>query len=437
MILYNKIRTLENWNVGRLDMIKRIKNFFTHVGPGIITGASDDDPSGIAIYSQAGASAGYGLLWTAPFLVPLMIFVQEMCARIGMVTGHGLIGAMRRFYPPVLLWAVAGSVFAANTVNIGADLAAMAATTKLILPINLQIMAFIYSAFIVVILFLFSYRGITNVLKWLTFSLFAYILATFATFQDWGSIFKNTIIPSLEFNRQTLVLLVAILGTTISPYLFFWQASEESDERISEHKVSLKRKFQIVSKGELREMRHDVFSGMFFSNLVMFFIMATAASTLFRAGIYKISTAEQAAGALRPIAGNATFFLFTLGIVGTGLLAIPVLAGSAAYAVSEVLGFREGFTTKFSRSKVFYFVILLSTLAGLAFTLFNIPPFRALLITGVIYGVLSPILILIILGLANSRDVMGDKVNSLLSNFFGFLTFVILSVAAIGALIAR
>lgn len=417
-------------------MIKRVKNFFRHVGPGVITGASDDDPAGIAIYSQAGASTGYGLLWTAPFLVPLMFFVQEMCARIGMVTGHGLIGAMRKFYPPILLWVVAACVFAANTVNIGADLAAMAAATRLILPVNLHLAAFIYSAFIVVALFLFSYRGITNVLRWLTLSLFSYILATFATYQDWGSILKNTIIPSLEFNRETLVLMVAILGTTISPYLFFWQASEESEERISEHKET-KGKFQIVSKGEFREMRHDVFSGMFFSNLVMFFIMATAASTLFRAGIYEISTAQQAAGALRPIAGSATFLLFTLGIVGTGLLAIPVLAGSAAYAVSEVLGFREGFTTKFSRSKVFHFVILLSTLIGLAFTLFDIPPFRALFITGVIYGILSPALVLIILRLANRRDVMGVQVNGRLSNFFGVLTFVILSVAVIGAMIVR
>lgn len=418
-------------------MIKKIKSFFRRVGPGVITGASDDDPSGIAIYSQAGASAGYGLLWIAPFLIPLMISVQEMCARIGMVTGHGLIGAMRRFYSPVLLWLVAGSVFVANTVNIGADLAAMAAATKLILPVNLQLTALVYSVFIVLILFLFSYRGITNVLRWLTFSLFSYILATFATYQDWGSILKNTIIPNLELNRETLVLIVAILGTTISPYLFFWQASEESEARISEHKVKPLRKFQIVSKGELREMRNDVTSGMFFSNLVMFFIMATAASTLFRAGIHEISTVNEAAGALRPIAGDAAFLLFTLGIVGTGLLAIPVLAGSAAYAISEVLGFREGFTTKFSRSKTFHFVILLSTLIGLAFTLFNISPFRALFSTGVIYGVLSPILILIILNLANRKDVMGTRVNGVLSNSFGVLTLVILGVAAIGAMIAR
>lgn len=412
----------------------RFLSLLRRLGPGVITGASDDDPSGIAIYSQAGARAGYSLLWTAPFLTPFMIAIQEISARIGMVTGHGLIGTMRKHYPPMLLWIVAASIFAVNTVNIGADLAAMAATTKLLFPINLHLAAFLYGAVILISLFKFSYKTVAKVLKWLTLSLFAYVLATLVSQPGWREIFKNTVIPNISFDHETLLLLVAIIGTTISPYLFFWQASEEVEEEEAGGQIDHRRKMQIVSKGRIVAMKGDVTAGMIFSNIAMYFVIATAASTLFRAGIAEIQTAEQAASALRPLAGDASYLLFTLGIVGTGLLAIPVLAGSAAYAVSETFGSKgASLSLPFSKSKTFYLVILLSTITGLAFTLFDFSPFRALFLTGVLYGVLSPFLILIILNIANRKDIMGSYTNGVISNIFGGAIFVLMSLAAVGA----
>ncbi len=413
---------------------QKIRRFFKIIGPGVITGASDDDPAGIAIYSQAGAQAGYGLLWTSLLTFPLMTGVQEMCARIGLVTGRGLMGAVRRHYSAPLMLLVAVSVLVANTVNIGADLMAMAAATALVFPLNEQFIALSYAVAIIGGLLFFSYRRLATVLKWLTLSLVAYILATFTANPSWADIIKGAFWPVFNFNRETLLLIVAILGTTISPYLFFWQASEEAEELSDKGMVDKRRRTQIISKGMLKKTEHDVEFGMFFSNVVMFFIIATAASTLFKAGIFQIETADQAALALRPLAGDASFLLFTLGIVGTGLLAIPILAGSAAYVMSEVFGQNEGFSRRFSKSRFFYLIILGSILVGLSFSLFNISPFRALFFTGVLYGMLSPFLILIILHIANRKEIMGNYVNGRLSNLLGVFTFVVMSLAALGAL---
>ena len=415
--------------------MKKIVKFFKSLGPGLITGASDDDPSGIVIYAQAGAFSGYKLLWTAPFITPFMIAIQEMCARIGMVTGHGLIGTMRRHYPPLLLWIVASSVFIANTINVGADLAAMSSSTQLLLPFSTPLITVFYSTLILILLLFFSYRKITNIFRWLTISLLAYVFAAIISRQDWTQVFYSTIIPSISFDRQTLLLIVAILGTTISPYLFFWQASEEAEDRASKDEIDRRRYVQVVSKGELRSMEHDVTIGMIFSNLVMYFIITTVAATLYKAGIYNLESAEQAALALRPLAGDASFLLFTLGIVGTGLLAIPVLAGSAAYAISEARGRSEGFSTPVAKSKIFYAVLVSATILGTGFTFLGISPFRALFITGVLYGILSPFLILIVLDLANRKTVMGDKTNGIVSNIFGVAILVLLSAAAVGALV--
>ncbi|MBI2268370.1 MAG: Nramp family divalent metal transporter [Candidatus Blackburnbacteria bacterium] len=416
-------------------MFKRIKRLLKIVGPGVITGASDDDPSGIAIYSQTGAQGGTQLLWTAPFLLPFMVTMQEMCARIGMVTGKGLIGAMRNHYPSILLWITATTVLVANTVNIGADLLAMAASTRLLFPIDLRLMAVLYALVIIVFLVFFPYKTLAKILKWLTLSLFAYIFTLFIINPSWTEILKSTFIPTVQFNRESILLVVALMGTTISPYLFFWQASQEAEEEGAKGMIDNRRKVQIVSKGQIRVMEQDVTIGMFFSNLVMFFIIATTGSTLFKAGIFEIQTAEQAASALRPLAGDASFLLFTLGILGTGFLAIPILAGAGAYAMSEIFGFREGFNGNIARSKLFYAVIFLSILAGLLFTLFNIPPFRALFITGVFYGILSPVLIVIILDISNRESIMGNYRNGMLSNILGVTTFVLMTLAAIGAMI--
>lgn len=415
--------------------MKKLVKFLKSLGPGVITGASDDDPSGIIIYAQAGAFSGYKLLWIAPFITPFMIAIQDMCARIGMVTGHGLIGTMKRHYPPLLLWIIASSVFVANTINVGADLAAMSSSTRLLLPFNTQLITIFYSILILVLLIFFSYRKITNLFRWLTLSLFAYVFAAIVSKPDWTQVFYSTIMPSISFDRESLLLIVAILGTTISPYLFFWQASEEAENRAVKNEIDRRRYLQVVSKGELREMEHDVTFGMVFSNLVMFFIITTVAATLYKAGINNLESAEQAALALKPLAGDASFLLFTLGIVGTGLLAIPVLAGSAAYAISEARGRSEGFSTPVAKSKTFYAVLVAATILGAGFTLLGIPPFRALFITGILYGILAPFLILIVLDIANRRTVMGDKTNGIVSNIFGVAILILLSAAAVGALV--
>ncbi len=411
-------------------MLKKVKNLLKKLGPGVITGAADDDPSGITIYSQAGAQGGLSLLWTAPFTFPLMVAIQEMCARIGAVTGRGLVGTMRRHYPKSVLWLVATSVLIANTVNISADLAGMAAATRLFLPINASILAAFYALIIVLLFFSFSFKKLTSILKWLTLSLGAYVLTSFVIKQDWQLILFNTIIPHISLTRDYLLLMTAIFGTTISPYLFFWQASEEAQEIKETGKNQ-----QQVTNSELKMIRTDVGLGMFFSNLVMFFIIAATAATLFPAGIHSIQTAEQAAAALKPLAGNAAFVLFGLGILGTGALAIPVLAGSAAYAFSELFGIEGGFSKSFAKSKIFHLIIIVSTLGGFAINVFGIDAFRALFLTGVLYGVLSPILILIILHIANSKAIMGKMTNGLFSNVLGVAILVLMSLTVLGSLV--
>lgn len=414
-------------------MPKKIKKLFNKIGPGIITGASDDDPSGIATYSIAGASQGYGLLWTALLTFPLMAAIQEMCARIGVVTEKGLAGNIKHVYnSKPLLYFLALLIIIANTINIGADLAGMAQATNLLIPVHPLLAAAITTVVIITLMVKFPYKFIADKLKWLTFALFAYVASALVTKQDWGQILINTLLPNFSFDRESVTLIVAILGTTISPYLFFWQTSEEVEER----KEMEKEKHQkiIVTKHELKQVSEDVNLGMFFSNLVMFAIIATTASTLFRFGINDIQTASDAAKALEPIAGRASSLLFTLGIVGTGLLAIPVLAGSAAYAISEIFGWREGLSKSFRQAKAFYGIIIISMVVGFLMNFANVNPFKALFATAVIYGVISPILILFILLLANNKKLMGNRVNNQVTNILGILTFVIMATGSIAFL---
>ena len=411
-------------------MLRKIKKTLSKFGPGIITGASDDDPSGIATYSMAGAAAGYGLLWTALFTFPLMSTIQEMCARIGVVTQKGLAGNIRtHFKSKSFLYFLAFLIIVANTINIGADLAGMAAATKLLLPINTLLIAIVMTALIIILMVRFPYRVIASNLKWLTFALFAYVASALVTKQDWANIIFNTFVPTIGFNKQSITLLVAILGTTISPYLFFWQTSEEVEE-IKEIEKE-KHKNIVVTKHELKQVAEDVDVGMFFSNLVMFAIIATTASTLHRFGVSEIETASDAAKALEPIAGKAASLLFTLGIVGTGMLAIPVLAGSAAYAVSEIFGWQEGLNKSFRQAKPFYAIIIFSTLIGFLMNFVQINPFKALFYTAVIYGLISPILILFILLIANNENVMGKYKNKMTTNILGILTLIIMTAAAV------
>lgn len=412
-------------------MTLKLKRLLSKFGPGIVTGASDDDPSGIATYSIAGASAGYSLLWTAFLTFPLMAAIQEMCARIGVVTERGLAGNLKAKYKStLLLLPLAVGIIVAQTINIGADLAGMAEATKLLLPVSPLIIASVYTVLIIVLMVYFPYKFIAQKLKWLTFALFAYIAAALVTKQDWAQIWQHSFLPDLDFSKETITLIVAILGTTISPYLFFWQTSEEVEERKELERE--KQKKIIVTKHELKMVAEDVNVGMFFSNLVMFAIIATSAATLYSAGIREIETAAQAAQALEPIAGNAASLLFTLGIVGTGLLAIPVLAGSAAYAVAEIFGWEEGLDKSFRQAKAFYIVITASTLVGFAMNLLSINPFKALFYTAVIYGLMAPILIGVIMILANNKNIMGNKTNGRATNILGGVTFAVMSAAAVG-----
>jgi len=409
----------------KISIFRRIGRL---VGPGIITGASDDDPSGITTYSIAGANAGYKTLWTALFTFPLMVAVQEMCARIGLVTGHGLAGAFRKYFPQKLLYLLFVLMFLANTVNIGADLLGMSAAVNLLVPIPVWVIAIILAALIIVLMIKFSYLKIAKYLKWLALSLFAYIAAALIVSQDWLAIVKNTFIPRIEWNSDFLMLIVAIFGTTISPYLFFWQTSEEVEERSG---GAGKR---IITKHELRDMRGDVTLGMFFSNLVTFFIIALTGSVFFGSGV-KIETIKDAAEALRPLAGNASYLLFTLGVLGTGLLAIPVLAGSAAYIFAEVFKTPEGLSQPFRKAKAFYGVIIISVVLGLMMSFVGVSPVKALFYTAVLYGLLSPPLILIVMLIANNKKIMGRFKNRWFSNIFGGAAFLAMTAAALGMLL--
>lgn len=414
-----------------MEWKKLKKAIAERVGPGVISGAADDDPSGIATYASAGAQFGYQMLWTSLFLIPLMASIQEMCARIGIVTERGLSGVMRRHYPRLFLYVVALIVFIANTVNIGADIAAVAASVALLIPSIPQLMtAIVFVISMIALMIYLPYRTIANIFKWLTLALLFYILSAFFAHPDWGVMIRSTFLPHIEISKSFFLILVAVFGTTISPYLFFWQASTEAEEKILSKKQGWFGKF-FVSAGEIKLMREDVILGMVFSNIVMYFIIAATAATLHREGITAIATASDAARALEPIAGHFSALLFTLGILGTGALAIPVLAGSAAYAVAEAFGWKVGLNHSFKNAKAFYVVLLLATALGLFLTMLHIDPMRLLLYTAVLYGILSPPLIAIVMHIANNRTVMGNHANSRLDNALGSITLAVMTIAAV------
>lgn len=415
----------------------KAKKFWHTLGPGLTTGAADDDPSGIATYSQTGSRYGFQLLWLVPLTFPLMAIVQEMCARIGLATGRGLAANIKKFFPKWVLYIVATLVLLANSFNIGANLGAMAKSTQLLVP-GLPFWLLVIG-FVVLSLFLqifISYERYAKYLKYLALILLVYVVTAFAIRDfPWLEILKKTIIPSLTFSKEQIILICGILGTTISPYLFFWETSQEVEEKISEGKKTITER-QEVNEKEIRKMRLDVWVGMFFSNLVMFFIIAVSAATLFPLGITNIESAADAAAALKPLAGGAAYLLFAIGIIGTGLLAIPILAGSASYAVSESFGWKEGLYLRFRQGIYFYGVIIFSMLIGLLLNFIGINPIKALIYAAVANGLVAPIILILIILIASNAKIMNSHHNSLRVKIFGWAAAGLMIIAGIATLIS-
>ena len=410
---------------------KRLRRFFANLGPGIIAGAADDDPSGIATYSSAGAALGTSLLWTALITWPLMASVQFMCARIGMVSGRGLAGALHHKLPRWLIAIAASALFLANTINVGADLSGMADAAEMLTTINSHYFVFLFGLGIAFATILFRYHQIARALKWLALVLFAYVITAFIVGPDWKSVMHDALVPSLPQGHEAWATLVAILGTTISPYLFFWQASQEVEEEKAAGRRMLARR-QGATRRELEVRGIDVGIGTLFSNLVMFFIILTTALTLHRHGMTNIETSRDAAEALRPLAGKFASILFTVGVLGVGFLAIPTLTGSAAYAFAETFGWHQGLDAKFKTARGFYIVVLVSTLAGIALDFAHVNPVRALFWTAVINGLLAPFLLVAILFVAIDRRVMKNQPSSPLALACVALTALVMFGAAIG-----
>jgi len=411
-------------------MIRRFRGWAGKLGPGLITGAADDDPSGISTYSVTGASFGYAPLWTALFSFPLMASVQMMCGRLGMVTGLGLAGVIRRRYSRWILWGACSLLIVANVVNIGADLGGMADATKMVTGINSLVWTPVYATLITSLLFWTSYRFIAKIFKWLTLVLFAYVITAFLAHPDWRAVLRSTFVPHVQWSSAYIATFVGILGTTISPYLFFWQAAQEVEEERKKGRRTVDER-EGASDEELRQSRTDVLTGMFFSNLVMYFIILTTAATLHAHGKTTIDTAQQAAEALKPLAGNGAYLLFTLALIGTGMLGVPVLAGSAAYAVAEARNWRGTLEEKPRLAKKFYAVVALSLILGLVLNYAGFNAVKMLFWSAVLNGVLAPPLIVLVVLLTSNKKVMGDRVNPPLLRWLGWATAGVMTVAAV------
>lgn len=419
------------------DPTKAAGVYWHSLGPGLTTGASDDDPSGVATYSQTGAVWGYQFLWLALFTFPLMSVVQEMCARIGLATGRGLAGNIKRTYPKWVLYMLTGMLFFANTFNLGADLGALTKGAQLIYPGLPFWLAIIFFAIISLGLIIFtSYSRYAKYLKYLALILLLYV-ATALTLPglDWMKIFYSTIIPNISWTKEGALIICAILGTTISPYLFFWQTSQEVEERRLLTGAKARLRHHDLSRKEVKKMRIDVWSGMFLSNAVMFFIIVTCAATLFPAGI-EIQTAEDAALALRPLAGNQATILFALGIIGTGLLALPVLAGSAAYALSESFHWKSGLYRKLREAHGFYGVIIISVLLGLGINFIGLDPIKALIYSAVLNGLVAPVVLFFIVRISANKEAMGKWANRPSTTFIGWVVVWIMAISGVAAILA-
>ena len=412
-------------------ILKNIKNFFRKIGPGFVTGAADDDPSGIATYSIAGAQYGYKMGWLALFLWPAMVTIQEMCGRIGMASGKGLAGVIKKYHSKRLLFMAVSLLAIANIINIGADLGIMAASMQMLFGLNFFGWLIFIGVLVILMEIIIPYKKYSGILKWLGLSLGVYVITAFMVKQDWGKIAFNTFIPQMEFNLGYIMTMIGFLGTTISPYLFFWQASEEIEEEISDGKVKDFDCKPEVKQKEITAMRRDTKIGMLFSNLMTFSIIITTAATLHVNGITDIETPQQAALALKPLAGNFAYILFAVGIIGIGWQSIPVLAGSVGYAISDAFGFKEGLSKKFKKAKMFYGIIAVATIVGLAMNLLQINIMSALYYAAVINGIAAVPLIAIIIKLSDDERIVGkfrtkkkDKIVAWI--IFGFMLISVL-----------
>jgi NRAMP (natural resistance-associated macrophage protein)-like metal ion transporter len=404
----------------------KLLHFWKILGPGLVTGASDDDPSGIATYSQAGAAYGLSTLWTALITFPLMASIQEMCARIGLVTSRGLAGTIKTNYSKPVLYLMLFFSFPAIIMNIGADIAGMGAVGNLLIPsIKTTYFSIAFTLILLVLIIYLPYQKIASILKYLCLVLLVYLFVPFLHKQDLIAILKATFIPTIKFDKNFISILVAILGTTISPYLFFWQTTMEAEDMKS------KKKYLVVNKKIMQEMKQDVDFGMLFSNLVMFFIILTTGSVLFNANIHQIDTVEQAAQALKPLAGNTAYLLFAVGVLGTGFLAIPVLSGSLSYIITESFGWTEGLDKKFHNAKAFYFIMAISLILGLSLNYIGISPIKALIYSAILYGLTAPVLIAIILHISNNKKIMGKNTNGKISNILGYAALILMTVAGV------
>lgn len=407
------------------QLAQHFKKFWKKLGPGLITGSSDDDPSGIATYSQAGAAFGLSTLWATLISFPLMAAIQEMCARIGLVTEQGLTGTLKQHYSRPVLYLMVLFSCPAIILNIGADIAGMGAVGNLLFPaVDSSYFSVFFTVLLLITIIYFPYRKIASILKYLCLVLLVYMVVPFLYKQDWIAVFTATFIPTLRFDKEFLSIIVAILGTTISPYLFFWQATMEVEE------MKHRKKHIMVNKKIIHEVQQDVDFGMGFSGIVAWFIILTTGTVLFNSGVHQIDTVEQAAKALRPVAGDFAYLLFAIGVIGTGLLAIPVLSGSLSYIFCETFGWKEGLDNEFHEAKPFYIIIAISLLIGLSLNYLGISPIKGLLYAAILYGMTAPVLIGIIMHICNNKAVMGKFTNGRVSNILGLVTMLIMTAAA-------
>jgi len=419
--------------------MKRIFCFFREkfkrLGPGFITGAADDDPSGVATYSIAGAQFGYKLNFLSLFLIPLMISIQEMCARIGMCSGMGLAGVIKKYYSKKLLYFAVLLLVTANTINIGADLGIMASCLELLFKLPYLLWLIVVTLFTVVLEIFIPYKKYSVYLRWLGLTLCVYIITAFIAGQNWREVIKYTFIPHIEFNLNYLMTMVGFIGTTISPYLFFWQASEEVEEEINKGVIKDFMEKPHINYKDILYMRSDTSLGMIFSNIISIFIVITTAATLFRNGITDIESPRQAALALKPLAGDFAFLLFTFGIIGIGLQSVPVLSGGIAYVISETFGFKEGLGKKLFHAKMFYLILALGTIIGAILNLIGINPIKALFYTAIINGIVSVPLIAIILKLSDDKRVVGDYKTMKINKILGYVALVFIGLSSLFMLI--